>query len=191
MLLRIVLFFLTFSYYSGARDYINCDKKHGKCSRGPNFRFKNKRISPNAGFYAFDFKKAGLQVDTAFYYHSDRNTTFIIFDCFCSGDGFLIFDKGLYLGSIGIPNASATCEYFSSDPVVCSANLLTGPVHWPIGIGSFTPGVHNITITPFVTPYGEGTAFFRVDDGCLPSPNSIYQLPCCRSDNSCELNTVN
>lgn len=198
--ISILFFFFSFICYyyclPAAVDFAenrkrrNCGKDyHSHRNHHSSFQYKNVKLVPNKGFYAFNFEGKGLPVETAFSFHYDRITTLLVFDCFCSGDGFFVFDNG-ELASITNTNGFKECEYFSSDPLECSSHLfLDPPNQWSISLSQLKPGVHNITILPYYTPYGAGTGFLRVDDACWLT-SSIF-APCCRSDNSCELNTVN
>lgn len=173
------------------------------------FSFKNVKIIPDLGFYAFNYKNAGIAVGNSFYYHSDRPTVVTLLDCFCSGDSFQLFDNGVLLGCTeGSDVGDDTCPHFSSDPNVCLfsyENNNKNSNYWGLFGTVLNSGTHNLTIIPVATPYGKGTGFLRVDYSCPPetggrkdnrdTTDSIFfpgcTFPCCVADNSCSVNTVN
>lgn len=166
------------------------------------FSYRNVKLVPDIGYYAINFKPASIPVSTAFYFHSDRPTLLTVLDCFCAGDSFVVFDNSVYLAQTSGPDTGDnTCAYFSYQPVYC---MLSG--EFDQAVVPLLPGYHNITIVPIVTPYGEGTAFLRLDFACsgfLPPKAGLgvnnatavagltNPAACCISDNSCKYNTVN
>jgi hypothetical protein len=84
-------------------------------------------------------------------------------DAFTHGDAFNVLDFGTLLGSTqpAAPGDFVTC---GNDPVPCLSDPLTSK-----GVFALTAGPQSITITPYASPYGAGSAYFRVD--ALPEPN--------------------
>lgn len=179
-------------------------------ARNKHFEFKNVKLRPEVGYYAFNYEGAGIQVKDAFYFHSDRPTVLTVLDCFCTGDVFNVYDNGIFLGTtVGAQDQDTTCFYFSSDPNYCLFvhNIVTSPpaAQWSQFGAALNPGTHNITIVPRRSPYGKGTAFLRLDYWCEPQPESkqvgvdlevapIFPnglTPCCVFENSCNVNTFN
>ena len=78
-----------------------------------------------------------------------------VVDAFALGDQFEVFDFGLSMGTTSAPG-SGNC---GSDPVPCLANPLASQ-----RVFQLAPGAHSITITPVVSPFGGGAAYFRVDE---------------------------
>lgn len=177
--------------------------------KNPIFTFKNVKISPDAGFYAFNYRNAGIVVGDSFYFHADRPTVVTLLDCFCSGDSFQLFDNGVLLGETrGLDVEDNSCPHFSADPNVCLFSYSNpgdpSSNYWGLYATILNSGTHNLTIIPTVTPYGKGTGFIRIDYSCPPQasdkdgkqfPDPIFfpdgTFPCCVADNSCSVNTVN
>lgn len=162
--------------------------QHDKHRHHPSraFTYKNVKLVPNAGYYAFNFDVSGISVPTAFYFHIDRKALLSVFDCFCAGDFFAVYDGGVIINETSAPSIT-NCYLFSADPNVC---FFDSEKSWSTATSSLNVGFHNITLLPLVTPYGKGTAFLRVDDSCFTDLAPSIQI-CCRLDNSCQVNTVN
>jgi hypothetical protein len=71
-------------------------------------------------------------------------------DAFLIGDRFEVFDAGVSLGQTSAVAVGGSC---GSDPVPCLASA--SHATWALGAGS-----HSITITPTVSPFGGGAAYF-------------------------------
>lgn len=78
-----------------------------------------------------------------------------VVDAFNLGDQFEVFDFGLSMGTTSAPG-SGSC---GSDPVPCLADANASK-----RVFQLAPGPHSITITPVLSPFGGGAAYFRVDD---------------------------
>lgn len=77
-----------------------------------------------------------------------------VVDAFLLGDQFEVFDFGFSMGTTSAPG-SGDC---GNDPVPCLANADASK-----RVFQLAPGPHSITITPVVSPFGGGAAYFRVD----------------------------
>lgn len=131
-----------------------------------NFTYREVKLRPNAGYYAFNFQLAGEPVKDAFVFHYGKPTVLSVFDCYCTGDGFEIYDSNVYVGSSEGPNdGNGSCTKYSEDPIVCYSDS-----EWSFFQGALNPGKHNITLSPWASPYRKGTAFLRVDDLCPLTP---------------------
>lgn len=127
---------------------------------------KTRHIRPNSGNYAFDYGKS-MTVFTSFFYFSKIPTALTLFDCYCSGDQFEIFDNGILLGATNVlPDTGSTaCLYYSDDPQICWSS--PGACNqWSFLKYPLPPGNHNLTISVIANPYGKGTGYLRIDDWC-------------------------
>jgi hypothetical protein len=80
-----------------------------------------------------------------------------VVDAFLLGDQFEVFDFGLSLGTTSIPGAPGSGDC-GDDPVPCLANPGVSR-----RVFQLAPGPHSITITPTLSPFSTGAAYFRID----------------------------
>jgi len=130
--------------------------------------YKSAHIKVDIGLYAFNFGEVGVSIRTKFEFFTKVSTILTVFDCYCSGDNFAMFDGGDFIGGTLLP-LSDKCEFYSDDPFVCY-NQINGS--WGIAHIRLNPGHHNVTITPYDSPFGKGTGFLRVNTAC-------GVVPCC------------
>jgi len=123
-------------------------------------------LRPNTGNYAFDYGKS-MTVLTSFFFFSKTPTAVTLFDCYCSGDQFQLFDNGIFVGvTNALPDTGSTeCLYYSDDPQFCWSGINSSN-QWSYLTESLPPGNHNLTINVIANPYGKGTGYIRVDDWC-------------------------
>ena len=134
------------------------------------------QIVEDAGFYKFDFGEgnSGNFARQSFYFSNPLFTQVRLFDCYESGDKFLLHDS---LSLLTYP-ATAGCDslpfrYHSSDPVECMAGMgMWCNTGWII----LTPGYHNLTIEIVTSPYLGGVGFIILQQLCIVDTNLI---PCC------------
>ena len=90
-------------------------------------------------------------------------------DAFLRGDVFDIFDFGTRIGSTSTVEVGGSCVPNETNPDDCLNDPLTSS-----GIFALAAGNHSITITPSVSPFGGGAAYFRVDTAAanVPEPSS-------------------
>lgn len=129
-----------------------------KCS---NHYFKKVPVIVDGGLYAFNFGEAGVPVPLSFEFFSKQSIIVSVFDCYCSGDDFFLYLDGQLFYNTGSPPGN--CLYYSDDPYVCY-NQIGG--FWSRMDPLVPAGRHNVTIAPYKSPNGKGTAFLRVSTAC-------------------------
>lgn len=128
--------------------------------------YRQVKLKPNAGYYAFNFHLVGEPVRDSFHFNYGKPTVLSVFDCYCTGDAFEVFDSNNYVGyTEGTNDGNGTCVKYSEDPVVCYSDD-----NWSFLYTPLNPGRHNLTLSPWASPYRKGTAFLRIDDLCPLTP---------------------
>lgn len=146
----------------------------------------NQRVIVDAGYYSFNFGASFVTVRESFTFHSKRLTTLTVFDCYCNGDQFQVYDTNLEIITTSVPTSiDNSCQGYSDDPYWCQ---IFGGDQWSNGNAQLNPGFHNITILPLSSPYGKGTGFLRVDTLCQ---NGSYLQSCCTLYGNCKNGIVN
>lgn len=175
----------------GDRDRRAPRRRHKGSSATSTFEFsKKQRIIVDIGYYAFNFGRAPVPPKEYWLFHAKRPTVLTVFDCFCTGDGFDVFDNGLELGRTSSTNnieGDDSCSSYSDNPYWCQ---VLGEGTWSIGSWNLNPGNHNITIVPLYSPYGKGTGFLRVDTACYDGVRDGY-VSCCEQNGNCKLGIAN
>lgn len=89
-------------------------------------------------------------------------------DAFLAGDIFRIFDFGSLIGQTSLVdvNPRANC---GTDPEKCILDS-----RFSSGVFILPAGNHSITIRPSASPYGQGSAYFRVD--AVPEPATLLLM---------------
>lgn len=166
-------------------------KHHRRNRSSEKFEYDNVHVTPNRGIYAFNFGAASLPIKTTFSFFATTLTLLSTWDCYCRGDAFDIFDNNEYIDQTNFGNnAIPACYYYSKDPRYCYNQAVLNN-EWLFAQTSLRPGPHNITYVPFLSPFGEGTAFLRVGDLCVDANNSDALVPCCQFEGVCSFKVQN
>lgn len=172
----------------------DCHRRRGCgcCHRkkSEDFEYKEVKIKPSVGIYTFNFGKASFPIKQTFTFFGVKELLLTVWDCFCSGDSFNVFDNQVYLGQTSSgPIGGSPCDSFSSDPKEClTAAINDSEYNW--GSWILIPGKHNITFVPYLSPFGKGSAFLRLDQGCPGTvPDTV--VPCCFNTFSCSYQILN
>lgn len=139
--------------------------------------FKPVKLYVDQGLAHFTFNAAGEWAEQAFYFYSSKSTNLQVFDCFCGGDQFRVYDNGKIVAdaNAGCTLASSDCNYYSRDPKTCLTQ--EGWCSFP-GIALLEPGTHNITIKTLVSFYGGGSGFVGLYSACQDGPCCDYPFNC-------------
>ena len=86
-------------------------------------------------------------------------------DAFLNGDVFRVFDSAVAIGDTSAVAAGGSC---GNNPKTCLADPLTSSGTFQLGAGP-----HSITISPTVSPFGGGAAYFRLDEKAPPPDEQI------------------
>lgn len=90
-------------------------------------------------------------------------------DAFLSGDAFNIFNFDTLIGTTSTPSQGGNC---GSNPDDCFADPLVSK-----GAFDLAPGQYSLRIVPTASPFGNGAAYFRVDEVKeVPEPASVLGL---------------
>lgn len=90
-------------------------------------------------------------------------------DAFLSGDAFNIFNFDTLIGTTSTPSQGGNC---GSNPDACFADPLVSK-----GAFDLAPGQYSLRIVPTASPFGNGAAYFRVDEVKeVPEPVSALGL---------------
>lgn len=176
----------------------DCRRRHeGRCGcchhrkSSENFEFKDVEIKPYVGIYAFNFGKTAVPIKQTFTFFATQQLLLTVWDCFCSGDSFNVFDNQVFLGSTARgPIEGKPCDYYSCEPKECLTEAINlGHFYWYSW--TLLPGKHNVTMIPYLSPYGKGTAFLRLDKGCPQTNINDPLVPCCFQTFSCSYQILN
>ena len=124
-------------------------------------------VPVDGSWILFDFTGAGVPATGCFpctFTAGAGGVNISVTDCCLNGDVFEVFDFG---SSIGVTSAVAASGVCGVDPDVCFADPLASSGTFFVG-----PGDHSITITPTVSPFGDGSAWFRLDAKPDPTPTN-------------------
>lgn len=133
------------------------------------FHFRDVKLRPNVGYYAFNFGRAGRPVRDAFILHAEKSVILSVIDCYCTGDAFDVFDCRRFIGRTeGRFDGDGNCNRFSENPTTCYNSD-----DWSILYTPLKKGKHNITIVPYDSPYKKGTGFIRADNLCPLGPPPV------------------
>lgn len=92
-----------------------------------------------------------------------------ITDAFTRGDAFSVFDFGILVGSTPLVSIGGSC---GNNPFPCFADPLVSH-----GVFNLSMGAHSITFSALDSPFGEGSAYFRVDAADpVPEPATMLLL---------------
>jgi hypothetical protein len=91
----------------------------------------------------------------------------VVTDAFDIGDEFYIFLTGILAGVTSDVPEVGDC---GSDPIACIAGGAS------VGAFFLTPGMHEINILPFQSPFGGGAAYFFIAESVVPEPATMLLL---------------
>ena len=118
----------------------------------------------NGGWLGIGFGEAVGSSVGPFTFTSSGPTVLKFTDAYCSGDRFRISDNGVVLGETSAsPTASCDFPGFTDDPNAANTNPM-----YSHGVFSLPPGAHSIVIQVLAAPFGDGTAFVRIDSVAAP-----------------------
>lgn len=142
---------------------------------------------PDIGVYAFQFGKAGTYAYQNFIVNTDRMLLFEVFDCFCGGDYFSIYDWGQFRANQNYfcQNSDDECSYYSKSPEYCFAGNYDDTFCYSYYY--LQPGKHNLTIGVDYSPYNGGTGFARLTTVCQ---YQYYLDSCCYRFDDCNYKIV-
>lgn len=127
-------------------------------------------LDTNAGWTKFKFGAANTTVYSQFRIHTHGPTVLKLTDYFCSGDRFMVYHNGHFVG-----NTTKTifdeCKSTTNDP-----DYAFGHEPWSKFEYALQPGHHNITLRVITSPYREGYAAIRVDQMLLKCCLSLSGL---------------
>ena len=122
-------------------------------------------VPVDGSWILFSFTGAGVPATGCFpctFTAGPGGVNISVADCCLNGDVFEVFDFG---GSIGVTSAVAASGSCGFDPDVCFADPLSSSGTFFVG-----PGDHSITITPTLSPFFSGAAWFRLEAKPDPTP---------------------
>ena len=99
-------------------------------------------------------------------------------DSFSTGDEFEVFNNNVSLGRTSDAPEGGSC---GGDPDRCVGTSAS------YGLFALVPGVYSITITPVVSPFNIGSAYFRVD-GDVPRDSDGDRV--LDADDSCPMSVL-
>jgi hypothetical protein len=91
----------------------------------------------------------------------------VVTDAFSIGDEFYVFLTGVLSGVTSDVLVGGDC---GSDPIGCIAGGAS------FGAFFLTPGLHEINILPFQSPFGGGAAYFFIGENLVPEPATMLLL---------------
>lgn len=119
-------------------------------------------LVPDIGIYEFDFGKTGTWAYQSFLIDTPLVTLLEIWDCFCTGDDFIVYINGQRKVEVW-GDGDKECQDWSNDPVYCWSQ---GNALWGYGFTYLTGGRFNVTVGVRNSPYGKGTGYLSLTSVC-------------------------
>ena len=145
-------------------------------------------LEPDVGLYPFLFGEPGTYAKQNYVRDSPNYELLEVFDCYCGGDEFAIFDNGKFVNDVNMDceNAQPNCKTFSDIPKHCYYSGLHEKA-WCKVKAILAPGKHNISIGVISNMYHSGTGFVRLSALC--QHNGATEQ-CCVRDQCCKFDVV-
>lgn len=196
-----------YEYWPDAKSKLNTLENKAICSNSPSVQ-----VQPlvDQGIYPFTFTKNSTWAFQTFLINPVTPVFVNVWDCFCGGDSFEVYDNGNPLFT-AIGNDDTECETYGEYPLQCLVQQGVWASNWEL----LFPGPHNITIKVLNSPYNSGTGFISFNSWCgfidkkknLPFNKSAtqsklekifkgdkatedYEAPCCFITASCRFGNI-
>lgn len=151
-----------------------------------NNEYRQIDIDVDGATKAFHFTTSYGWAYESFRFTSAMSTFLFVWDCFCAGDAFRIYDNGVAILDVNPdPNDFDDCNIRIDYPLFCFEAALFGQQLFAGNSTILPPGEHNLTIAILESPFSSGSAFLTIKS------MAIYgEIPACVETGSCDLANI-
>lgn len=127
-------------------------------------------LNVSGGWTKFKFGAANTSVYSHFLIHNEHPAVLKITDYYCSGDRFMVFDNGRFIGN------TSHALFDNCTTTTCDPDHAYYHEEWSHFTYALHAGPHNITLRVIDSPYHEGYAAIRVDPNYMKCCLSLHGL---------------